>query len=116
MGYIDVLPSLLAAANTPLPSGLDGLNVLPAILGSGSIPERPWFSYLHQNEDAHASVHLGRWKLVAHGDFFSDSPQAPPQLELYDLVSDPTESEDVAARHADQVIDLYLTSTKTHSK
>ena len=107
MGYIDVLPSLLAAANAQLPSGLDGLNVLPAILGSGSLPERPWFSYLHQNEDAHASVHLGRWKLVAHGDFFSDSPQAPPQLELYDLVSDPTESDDIAALHSDQVTDLY---------
>jgi hypothetical protein len=29
---------------------------------------------MHQNEDAHASVHLGTWKLVAHGDFFPEQP------------------------------------------
>ncbi len=107
IGYIDVLPTVLAAAGRPAPANVDGTNFLPALLGSTALPDRPWFSYLHQNEDAHASVHLGTWKLVAHGDFFAAQPGTPPQLELYDLATDPAEATDVAARHPERVADLH---------
>ncbi len=103
IGYIDVLPTVLAAAGAPLPAGLDGLNVLPALRGQAALPGRPWFSYLHQGESAHASVHRGAWKLVAHGDFFSEKPALPPALELYDLSSDPAEATDLAAQQPDIV-------------
>ena len=107
IGYIDVLPTVLAAAGSTRPAALDGLDVLPALRGVAALPERPWFSYMHQNEDAHASVHLGRWKLVAHGDFFPEQPATPPTLELYDLAADPAENTNLAARHPDRVADLH---------
>jgi len=106
IGYIDVLPTLLAAANATAPKNLDGLNFLPALRGESQLPGRPWFSYLHQNKDAHASVHLGNWKLVAHGDFFATNPLTPPRLELYDLAADLAEKTDVAAQHPEQVLQL----------
>jgi len=98
VGYIDVLPTVLAAAGARAPENLDGINFLPALLGKAPLPERPWFSYMHQAADAHASVHEGPWKLVAHGDFFAEKPSAPPRLELYNLETDPKESNDIASK------------------
>lgn len=107
IGYIDVMPTVLAAAGAALPSNLDGINVLPALSRGSELPERPWFSYIHQNVDAHASVHLGRWKLVAHGDFFAENAARPPALELFDLEADPAETVDIAARHPQVVAELH---------
>jgi arylsulfatase A-like enzyme len=107
VGYIDVLPTVLSAAGAPLPDNLDGLNFLPALRGEATLPERPWFSYIHQNADAHASVHLDRWKLVAYGDFFAKKPLTAPKLELYNIVADPRESTDLAAKHPDKVAELH---------
>ena len=107
IGYIDVLPTMLSAAGVELPGNLDGVNFLPALLGRKALPHRLWFSYVHQDQNAHASVHDGRWKLVAHGDFFSADPAAPPRLELYDLEADPGEQTDCAGRHPDLVASLH---------
>lgn len=107
IGYIDVLPTLLAATGCAPHTGLDGMNVLPALRGESSLLDRPWFSYIHQGADAQASVHLGSWKLVAHGDFFAEKPDTPPVLELYDLAKDPSEKSDVAAEHPDRVAALH---------
>ncbi|HEX8911671.1 MAG TPA: sulfatase-like hydrolase/transferase [Humisphaera sp.] len=107
VGYIDVLPTVLAAVGAKPAAGVDGLDFLPAVRGTAALPERPWFSYIHQDAGAHASVHLGRWKLVAHGDAFAEKPATAPTLELYDLSADPTEATDVAAKHADVVARLH---------
>lgn len=107
VGYIDVLPTVLAAAGATLPGNLDGVNFLPALRGTAPLPERAWFSYMHQNEDAHASVHLGKWKLVAHGDFFAEQPAAKPVFELYDLGTDIAEKTDLAAREPQLVAQLH---------
>jgi arylsulfatase B len=107
IGYIDVLPTMLAVAEVKAPNNLDGISFLPALRGEKSLQERPWFSYLHQNKDAHASVHLGKWKLVAHGDFFTEKPTAPAELELYDMAADPTEMTDVAQKHPQVVEQLH---------
>ncbi|MGV3486578.1 MAG: sulfatase-like hydrolase/transferase [Planctomycetaceae bacterium] len=109
IGYIDVLPTLVAATGAALPDHLDGLNFLPAVRGEEPLPERPWFSYMHQSADAHASVHLGQWKLVAHGDVFAEpgaGSNAAVQRELYDLAADVGETTNVADRHPDKVAKL----------
>ncbi|MBA4148043.1 MAG: sulfatase-like hydrolase/transferase [Verrucomicrobia bacterium] len=106
IGYIDVLPTVLAAANAKAPKDLDGINFLPVLRGEKPLRERPWFTYMHQNKDAHASVHLGNWKLVAHGDFFAEKPATPPKLELYDLSADPAETTDLAAKNPKMVAQL----------
>ncbi len=99
VGYIDILPTVLAAAGAPVAADIDGVNFLPALRGGPPLSVRPWFSYMHQNTDAHASVHEAKWKLVAHGDFFPERPATPPALELYDLAADPAEKSDLAAQH-----------------
>lgn len=51
-------------------------------------------------------MHKGKWKLVAHGDFFAEKPDAAPEFELYDLEADPAESKDLAVRQPDLVAEL----------
>jgi arylsulfatase B len=106
VGYIDVLPTLLAATGAEAPKNLDGIDFLPALRDGKTLPERPWFSYIHQDEQAHASVHLGSWKLVAHGDFFAESREAKATWEFYDLSADPAEAKDVASQHPEKVAEL----------
>jgi len=101
IGYIDVLPTMLAAAGAKDPGNLDGVNFLPALRGDSSLPARLWYSYVHQAEEAQASVHDGKWKLVGKGDVFAEKPPAAPTWELYDLEADPTEKTDVGADHTD---------------
>jgi arylsulfatase B len=105
IGYIDVLPTLLAAAGERLPRNLDGLNFLPALHGQPLSP-RLWFSYMHQSEEALASVHDGPWKLIAEGDFFATKPDAAPKLQLYNLQTDAGETTDLAGGHPDIVARL----------
>jgi arylsulfatase A-like enzyme len=107
IGYIDVLPTMLAAASAEIPKEVDGKNILPALRSEEPLAERPWFSYIHQSADARASVHLGNWKLVAHGDFLAEKPATAPTLELYDLAADPAETNDIAASHPEKVADLH---------
>ena len=80
IGYIDVLPTLLALAGEELPKNLDGINFIPALDGKTKLPERPWFSYMDQNHNPQASVHLGDWKLVAKGDFFAGKAEDFPDV------------------------------------
>ena len=107
IGYIDVLPTVLAAAGAPAAKNVDGLDFLPALRSATPLPARPWFTYLHQSAEAHASVHLENWKLVAHGDFFPERPAVRPALELYDLAADPAETTDRAAQQPDVVARLH---------
>lgn len=99
IGYIDVLPTMLAVAGEKAPKNLDGINFLPALSGKSKLPERPWFSYMDQNHNPMASVHLGDWKLVARGDFFSEKAKTPPELELYNMKTDAAEKNNVAERN-----------------
>ena len=103
IGYIDVLPTLLAAAGMKAPDNVDGVDFLPALRGESKLPERPWFSYMHQSEKAAGAVNEGRWKLIAKGDFFAEQSATAPEFELYDLVVDPRERTDLSANHPEEV-------------
>ena len=69
--YVDVLPTLLAAAQMKVPSGLDGINLLPALRGTSEPSDRTVLL-------GEKTVVSSRWKL-REGEFF-------------DLKADPNET------------------------
>ena len=85
-GYVDVLPTLAAAAGgaRELPP-LDGIDLLPILGGEQPAPERAIYP------DRFAVV-TQRWKLVND--------------ELYDLEADPGEQTNVAAQHPETLAQL----------
>ncbi|HTM48100.1 MAG TPA: sulfatase-like hydrolase/transferase [Bryobacteraceae bacterium] len=90
----DILPTFLAAAGVPTPSGvtLDGVNLLPFLTGGGT----PHDTLFWRGGKARA-VRRGKWKLLEYGDHISN---------LYDLSNDVGEKNDLSGKHPEVVKDL----------
>ena len=99
---LDLYPTALALAGAPSPTGvaLDGLDLLPLLVGQRALPERPYFFYRGTELFA---CRLGEWK--AHFRTQSGYGQPQPDVHstplLFRLPHDPSEKYDVAATHAD---------------
>jgi arylsulfatase A-like enzyme len=92
--FWDFLPTAAEIAGGKCPDGLDGISVLPAILG------QPWkgHEYLYwefYEGGFQQAVRMGDWKAVRKG--------VGGKTELYDLGSDVRETRDVADRNPEVV-------------
>lgn len=108
--FWDVLPTLAELAGAAVPAGLDGISMVPALLGekaAGRAPADHEYLYWEFPERGFAqAVRLGRWKAVRQ------KPHAP--LELYDLSSDAGEQHDVAKGHAEIVARMEMILKEAH--
>lgn len=92
---VDLMPTLLAAAGLPVPSGVQGRSLLP-LTGGGRDPERPGSVFVQISEDrVGRAVRTSRWKYAVEApdaDAWND-PGADhyTETELYDLAADPYE-------------------------
>lgn len=108
--FADVLPTLAALARSEGPAYLDGVSVVPAILGHEvNFKDRFLYWEFHENGFQQA-VRWRDWKALrlAPGD----------TLELYDLSWDVGETRNLAAQHPEviQQIEGYLRLARTESK
>ena len=71
---------------------LEGRSLVP-VIKRDELQERPLF----WEHEGNAAVRLGRWKLVR---------EYPGDWELYDMIEDRTETNDIAAKHPALVNDL----------
>ena len=98
--FADVLPTLAELAGTVAPTGLDGISIVPALLGKGvqkkheylywELPKYNKATGTFADETPMQAVRMGNWKGVR--------PKAGGALELYDLAKDIGEKTDVAAK------------------
>ena len=98
VAHIDVMPTLLAAAETDLPSDriIDGVNLLSAAAGIGVI-HRP-DNALYWSSGSYRAVRAGDWKLQVE--------TARDVKRLYNLADDPTEQQDLSAQLPERVTAL----------
>ncbi|MGZ0145514.1 sulfatase family protein [Kribbella sp. WER1] len=90
---MDVLPTVLSAADVPLPPNVDGTNLLP-LLVEGTAPERTLtWEYVGQQ-----AVRRGPWKLVTNPSEHLGAPTVPG-THLFNLTNDPAETHNLAATH-----------------
>ena len=118
---LDVLPTVLAAAELPIPDGLPGLNLLPSLAGVGRIDRNSVSGegYSHDIADlADPESSLvtrwcieGEWKLILTWEppqdryaFVHSLNERSPQL--YHVTEDPAEKVNLAARHPELVAKL----------
>ncbi|WP_153556870.1 sulfatase-like hydrolase/transferase [Roseimaritima sediminicola] len=123
MGYIDVMPTILASAGVPPQSAeervrpFDGIDVSDVLSGRGqTLPPRPWFSYHGQPgpEKETMAITTPNWKLVVIGpDLRRAGITDRHRVHLFRLGEDPNEQSDVAAEHP-EVVQTLVAKLKTH--
>ena len=107
--FWDFLPTAAEIAGVKSPTGIDGISMLPALLGK----EQKSHDYLYwefHERGFQQAIRMGDWKAVRLA--------AGRPLELYDLATDVGEEHNVASQHAHVVakIDEILKSCRTDSK
>jgi len=105
---VDVVQTIAELAGTRAPSDWDGRSMLSWL----DDPNAPWKDfavseyYAHNIASGYAMLRTGRYKYVYH-----TAPDAahPPERELYDLLADPGEFTNLAARpeHAGRVAQMH---------
>jgi arylsulfatase A-like enzyme len=112
---IDIMPTVLAAAGAGYPASirnksaipLEGTSLLPAFSGKSVGRKAPIF-FMHEGNRA---IREEKWKLVA---------KYLGPWELYDMVADRTEQQDLSAKHPDVVKRLAdahdAWAARTHSQ
>lgn len=101
---IDVFPTLCELAGTPCPQGLDGVSIVPTLLGKTQPPiESIYFEIHHPFQQA---VRMGKWK------GFRDGTKA--KLKLYNLEDDPHEDSDLASQSNEIVAKIESIMAREH--
>ena len=92
-GFQDMLPTFAELAGAAAPQDMDGISMLPTLLGTGTQRQH---EYMYWELGTKQGLRAGKWKLVRNGTRKSLGP-----MELYDLSSDLGETHDLANKHPD---------------
>lgn len=108
-GFWDVLPTLAELAGATPPPGLDGISVVPTLLGQPGQRRHECLYWEFHEGGSQQAVRMGRWKAIRPWG---------GALRLYDLGTDLGEEHDIAAEHPDIVakIEAYLATARTESE
>jgi arylsulfatase A-like enzyme len=102
------MPTFRDLTGSPVPDGVDGVSILPTLVGRKEIqiPHKYLcWEFTEENRGIELqAVRMGKWKAVWDHDL----------LELYDLEADIGESVDVAARHPEVAAQLELSRSEAH--
>ena len=117
--FPDMMPTFLelAGAQHLIPQNIDGLSIVPSILQKGEQQEHDYLYWEDSDYDRIApyglkpgslqqAVRLGDWKAV------KNSPDA--DIELYNLLEDLGEENNVAAQHPDVVTKMQDIMARSH--
>lgn len=110
------VPTLLALAGAThaLPKNIDGINFAPTLLGQTQ-PERPFLYREYHSKSGQQAVRVGDWKLIRRNLLATPKQPSAPTTELYNLATDPSEKENVAAAHPDLVVKLEKVAAEQHT-
>jgi arylsulfatase A-like enzyme len=115
-GFEDWMPTLLdlASATNRLPATADGISFAPTLLGNTQEP-RPFLYREFHGYGGQQAVRVGDWKLLKRHLLGTAKQPAAPTLELYNLGTDPSEKQNVAAGHPDVVTKLEKIMGEQHT-
>jgi arylsulfatase A-like enzyme len=108
--FWDFLPTAAELARVKVPEHLDGLSLLPTLLGKPQTQQHEFLYWEFHERGFQQAVRMGDWKAVR--------PQAGKPLELYNLKTDLGETENVAEKNPEVVakIEAYLKTARTESE
>ncbi len=107
--FPDLLPTMAELAGAECPRDVDGLSLVPLLLGEKAAGRpQPRHRYLYWEINNRVAVRMEHWKAVCR-----DSRKGT--WELYDLSKDPSEADDLAARKPDVLEQLKRFAAEAHA-
>ena len=108
--FADFLPTSAALAGVKPPKGLDGISVLPVLLGQAHQTNDRFLYWEFFERGFQQAARWGKWKVVR--------PKKRADLELYNLVKDIGEKKDVANLNPKivSIFERYLKTARTESE
>lgn len=108
--FWDFLPTAAELAEVAAPGEIDGLSVVPTLLGRPGQKQHEFLYWEFHEGGSKQAVRMGDWKAVRL------NPEAP--LQLYALNKDVAEENDIASDHPEVVakIEAYLKTARTESE
>ena len=110
MGHVDTLATLAALTGQKLPSDAapDSFNVLPALLGEKTSTALRDHLILQNNGPSPLAIRQGVWALIqkAPGPRQQDLAGAAPIQELYNLATDHSQTNNLAAQQPERVKEM----------
>jgi len=107
--FPDILPTIAELAGAKPPADIDGLSLVPTLLGEGKAGKKQaQHEFLYWEFGNQTAVRMGDWKAVRR------TGKKAGGWELYDLREDIEEAKDVAKDHADVVAKIDALATAAH--
>jgi arylsulfatase A-like enzyme len=108
--FWDFLPTAAEIAQAKAPGQLDGISMLPTLLGKPQTNHHDFLYWEFHERGFQQAVRIGDWKAVR--------PQPGAPLELYNLKTDLGEKQNVAGQNPEVIakIEAYLKSARTESE
>lgn len=108
--HIDLLPTLLDACRIELPADVDGISLMPLLSGDQEkLPDRALYFQSHRGDEPELfrafAVRDNNYKLV-QATGWEPVPESQYKFELFDIVNDPSEKNDIAAAHPEIVEEM----------
>jgi arylsulfatase A-like enzyme len=110
-GFQDFLPTACAIAETEAPDNIDGISVLPALLGKSDQQKKHDHLYWEFHEGGFKqAVRMENWKAVR--------PKTDAPIEIYNLAEDIGEKNNLADKHPERVkkAEALFASERTESE
>jgi arylsulfatase A-like enzyme len=108
--FWDFLPTAAALADTKVPEPIDGISMLPTLLGQPQTNHHDFLYWEFHERGFQQAMRMGDWKAVRL--------KLGAPLELYNLKTDIGETNNVAARNPEVVakIEAYLKTARMESE
>jgi len=103
----DVLPTLAELTGAKAPADVDGLSILPELIGAEAAGRKqPKHEFLYWEYGSQVAVRMDDWKAIR--------PKRDAPWELYDLEKDVSETTSVADQHPDILARMKAFAERSH--